>query len=277
MDRFDRQLELSDGLETEYLRLLYYNFNKHYNDIYKSYEYKRLCTIIDGEKKVKINNSKDITYNSNQYLILPPHSSIEMEINKPTKALVLEINEKLIDDVIRKINFDIDLSNNKILDFLLYNKTKSLDDPIKRIIDIASSKDYNKEFLIDLYAQEIMFKLINNEKTNKIVTQDFNNPINLSTKIMKEKFREKITISDIASELNMSVPNFSSKFKRTMNMTPNDYLTNIKLQEARKLLRHKNVTEVAYDLGYENISHFIFLFKKKFGLTPKQYILKSIS
>lgn len=54
MHKFDRNLELSDGLETEYLRLLYYDFNKYYNDIYKSYEYKRLCTIINGEKKLEL-------------------------------------------------------------------------------------------------------------------------------------------------------------------------------------------------------------------------------
>lgn len=277
MNKFDRNLELSDGLETEYLRLLYYDFNKYYNDIYKSYEYKRLCTIIDGEKKVKINGSKDIIYNSNQYLILPPHSSIEMEINKPTKALVFEISDKLIDDVIKNIDYDLDSSKNKPIDYLLQDKTKSLSDPIKKIIDLSSTKEYKKEFLIDLYAQEMMFKLITNTKTNKIITENFNNPINLSTKIMKEKFKEKITISDIASELNMSVANFSSKFKKIMNMSPNDYLTDIKLQEAKKLLRDKNVTEVAYDLGYENISHFILLFKRKFGLTPKQYMIKNLS
>ena len=94
---------------------------------------------------------------------------------------------------------------------------------------------------------------------------------------MKEKFKEKLTISDIASEFNMSVANFSSKFKKIMNMSPNDYLTNIKLQEAKKLLRTKNVTEVAYELGYENISHFILLFKRKFGLTPKQYMIINLS
>lgn len=44
-------------------------------------------------KKVRVNGSEDIIYNSNQYLILPPHSSIEMEINKPTKALVLKISD----------------------------------------------------------------------------------------------------------------------------------------------------------------------------------------
>ncbi len=57
-------------------------------------------------------------------------------------------------------------------------------------------------------------------------------------------------------------------------MTPNDYLTNLKLNEVARFLKFSSVTEVAYDLGYENISHFIKLFKKKFGLTPKQYSLK---
>jgi AraC-like DNA-binding protein len=36
-------------------------------------------------------------------------------------------------------------------------------------------------------------------------------------------------------------------------------------------LKEKNVTEVAYDLGYENISHFISQSKKKYGYTPKQH------
>lgn len=73
-------------------------------------------------KKVRVNGSEDIIYNSNQYLILPPHSSIEMEINKPTKALVLEISDKLVDDVIKNIDYNIDLSTNKPLDYLLQNK-----------------------------------------------------------------------------------------------------------------------------------------------------------
>ena len=68
MDRFDRQLELADGIETEYLRILYYTFEKNYKDTYKSYEYKRLCTIVDGEKNVRINNGENIIYDSSKYI-----------------------------------------------------------------------------------------------------------------------------------------------------------------------------------------------------------------
>ena len=55
----------------------------------------------------------------------------------------------------------------------------------------------------------------------------------------------------------MSLPSFSSKFKKAMGMTPNDYLASLKLNEAARLLKFSSVTEVAYDLGYENISHFL--------------------
>jgi len=37
------------------------------------------------------------------------------------------------------------------------------------------------------------------------------------------------------------------------------------------MLKMKIVTEIAYNLGYENISHFIGLFKEKFRMTPKKY------
>ncbi|XAW88453.1 helix-turn-helix domain-containing protein [Vibrio sp. CDRSL-10 TSBA] len=50
-------------------------------------------------------------------------------------------------------------------------------------------------------------------------------------------------------------------------------MTRLKLQQARRYLGHLSVTDTALELGYENISHFIRLFKKEFGVTPKQFKL----
>ena len=276
MDRFDRQLELADGIETEYLRILYYTFEKNYNDTYKSYEYKRLCTIVDGEKNVRINNGKNIIYDSSKYMLLPPNSSVEMKIEKPTKALVLELNEDLINTVSEKLSYELDVDLNKsILEKPFFNENNELIElTTKKIVETATKDTNNKEFLLDLYAQEITYSLLNTKGAKDILSSDFNNPINRSIHIMKENLKNNITVSEIAYDLNMSLPSFSSKFKKIMGMTPNDYLTNLKLNEAARLLKFSSVTEVAYDLGYENISHFIKLFKRKFGLTPKQYSLK---
>ena len=94
--------------------------------------------------------------------------------------------------------------------------------------------------------------------------------------MMRDSICEKITITDIAQKLNMSVSNFSSKFKNEVGISPNIYLRRLKLNEAKNMLKFKNVTEVSMALGYDNISHFIKLFKKYYGITPKQYFLKEI-
>ena len=69
----------------------------------------------------------------------------------------------------------------------------------------------------------------------------------------------------------MSEANFCQYFKKVTGVTPKDYLTNIKLTRAKDMMKSGSVTEAAMDLGYENISYFISLFKEKYGITPKQY------
>lgn len=69
----------------------------------------------------------------------------------------------------------------------------------------------------------------------------------------------------------MSQANLDYYFKKDFNITPKKYQNQIKIDRARYLLKENNVTEVAMSLGFENISHFIRLFKEAYGVTPKQY------
>lgn len=45
----------------------------------------------------------------------------------------------------------------------------------------------------------------------------------------------------------------------------------LKIKKAKELLAFQNVTEVSFDVGYENISYFIKEFREKYGITPKEY------
>jgi AraC-like DNA-binding protein len=276
MNKFDRNLELINGLETEYLRVLYYDFNKYYKDTYKSYEYNRLCSIINGKKRVRINNSDYFTYDEKEFIILPPYSSVTLEIDIPTIALVLEISDTLINSIVKKVSFEFetDLSFNKTKNFSRNKNNSIINKTIKKILQTINSKDKNKEFLIDLYAQEMTYNLLKIKGLYDVMQVDSNNFIHLAIQMMKNNISNNITISEIAYSLNMSPANFSSKFKKITGLSPSEYLTNLKLMDSKRRLKAKNVTEVAYDLGYENISHFIKLFKQKFGITPKQYMLK---
>jgi len=90
---------------------------------------------------------------------------------------------------------------------------------------------------------------------------------------IRENLHKPLTVRELAWLVSMSESNFSRQFKSVTGATPNEYIRNFKMSRAEEMLKTKNVTEVCYELGYENISYFIRLFKNKYGVTPKQYAM----
>ena len=89
-------------------------------------------------------------------MLIPDHSSVEININKPTKAIVLELNEDLINIVVQKLNYNLDVNSKslKLEKPFINSKSKLIETTTERIIETVNSKDIeHKEFLIDLYAQ----------------------------------------------------------------------------------------------------------------------------
>ena len=64
---------------------------------------------------------------------------------------------------------------------------------------------------------------------------------------------------------------FSSYFRKVTNISFSDYVTRMRINHARELLREtdKNVTEIAMECGFNNISNFYRLYKKHVGKPPK--------
>lgn len=80
-----------------------------------------------------------------------------------------------------------------------------------------------------------------------------------------------ITIEELASLTNRSLTSFKKEFKRIFGMPPHRWIVERRLERARMLLlsTHKTVSEVGVECGFTNISHFIKLFKRRYGATPK--------
>lgn len=272
LTNFNRSLELMDRFETDNLRILCYDFANKFNGVYKTYEYSRLCTIIQGEKLITVNKDK-IKYGNNQYLLLPSESNVHMTITQPTKAVVFELNSQLIKQANEKISNEYSIDYQILSQNNLYigDENIELKEILNRITNKLLKKSENYECIIDLYAQELVYNLISNKGARQVLNLEINNPVNIAIRYMNDNYMQPISINQLSHDLNMSEANFCQYFKRITNMTPNGYLTNVKLEKAKGLLMQTSVTEVAFFLGYENVSYFISLFKKKYGITPKQY------
>ncbi len=81
------------------------------------------------------------------------------------------------------------------------------------------------------------------------------------------------SIEDVVSLSNFSHGHLCKLFKKYMNETLVSYFTRLKLDYSTTLLKNKNldILDVASNLGYESVSHYISVFKKYYGITPKKY------
>lgn len=83
---------------------------------------------------------------------------------------------------------------------------------------------------------------------------------------------EELHIADIASKFFVSPATVNRLFVRYLCLSPKKYIEAKRLSLARKLLAgNASVTEVAMAVGFNDCAHFIAVFRKKFGETPKQY------
>lgn len=80
-----------------------------------------------------------------------------------------------------------------------------------------------------------------------------------------------ISVEELAAMTNRSLTSFKKDFKRIFGMPPHRWVVERRLEQARMLLLSTNqtVSEVGALCGFANISHFIKLFKRRYGTTPK--------
>ncbi|WP_276852167.1 helix-turn-helix domain-containing protein [Enterocloster lavalensis] len=90
---------------------------------------------------------------------------------------------------------------------------------------------------------------------------------------IEEHYQEKITLSDIAGHLHICKEEVCRLFKRKLNMSCFNYITDYRLMTAINLLSHTNrsIGEIAMDSGFDKFSHFTNCFKKKVGCSPTDY------
>ncbi|VGO20397.1 helix-turn-helix domain-containing protein [Pontiella sulfatireligans] len=88
---------------------------------------------------------------------------------------------------------------------------------------------------------------------------------------MNENYQQDCGIDEIAAKLNVSRSGLTKAFRKSTGQTVNQYLTEIRMEKAKRMLLSKSVTETAFAVGFNNSNYFSTVFKKQTGQTPKQF------
>lgn len=115
----------------------------------------------------------------------------------------------------------------------------------------------------------------NNEHCPFLVDETNVIKIRKAKDIVISRMSEPPGLQELADEIGLSLKKLKEGFKQIYGDSVYSFLFDYKMEEARKLLETGgfNVNEVGLKVGYSTSSHFIAAFKKKYGTTPKKYLL----
>ena len=162
-----------------------------------------------------------------------------------TKSISSEIANSVEQLVSNTINpsFQKLYVRGKVLEILSLYFNETFNDNVDQCPFVANSDDVTKI-----------------KKAKEILIKDLNNPP---------------TLESLSKAIGLNIKKLKIGFKDLYGMPAFTYLLNYKMEHARKLLHlnNQNINEVASIVGYSSATHFIAAFKRKFGITPKQYAL----
>jgi len=149
---------------------------------------------------------------------------------------------------------------------------------IKMFIQESRSHRPGYEVMLQSLSTQLVVQLLREATHNdscinvEPLEQDRKN-IRLAIDFLREHYRDQFTLGQVARSANYSPYHFIRIFKGETGKTPFEYLLEVKIEKAREMLLSQNmtVTEVCFLCGFNNLSHFTAVFKKKVGMTPSEY------
>jgi len=233
-----------------------------------------LCLILQGRKQLSI-GEQTLSFGPGECLLVSHDLPVRSRITRaPYLALVLKVDvatiRKLYDEVAESA-----LDDERARAAEIHRADPGLLDALRRYLELADSPA-DAKVLGPLISKEIHYRLLVapfGGMLRSLIRHDSNaSAVARAIGHIRGDIRSPIAIPDLARRVGMSASSFHKYFKTITSATPLQYQKELRLLEARRLLRTggASVTTAAFDVGYESPSQFSREYARKFGVPPSQ-------
>jgi AraC-like DNA-binding protein/ligand-binding sensor protein len=124
--------------------------------------------------------------------------------------------------------------------------------------------------LLGIFAEHLSFK------SNQIAVQTAHAEppvITKARKLIAEQYTEHLSLSQVAQAVHTSVFYFCKIFKKFVGLNFTEYVSRVRVEKAKELLLNPNlrISEIAFEVGFQSLTHFNRVFKKIVGQAPTEY------
>jgi two-component system response regulator YesN len=137
----------------------------------------------------------------------------------------------------------------------------------ERIHEVVTAVDTMKEYVKNMLAEAVRLRDEKQQNQGKKVLQT-------ALDYIGENYAQtSLSLNEVANVIGVSPNYFSGMFSQEMNMTFVEYVTNKRMEQAKRLLREQQLSsaQTAAAVGYKDAHYFSFVFKKTVGMSPREW------
>jgi len=249
----------------------FFEFKWHYHPEYE------LTYIIKGNGFRWVGNSYE-PYAEGDFVLLGPNlphtwSGTSVD-NEPSEALVIQFSKAGIEPF---LGFTESQSMKALLEQsergILFHEAKSV---MPALLGVLESHGLNRMLKLLSLLEALSHhsgEFISENTFHKMGSEKSERRINKVCLYIQNKYAQKITLKDMADLIHVTESNFCKFFKKATGKTFSDYLNEIRIHEACRLLvqTEKTINQIAFECGFETLSYFNRVFLKKKKMTPSTY------
>jgi AraC family transcriptional regulator len=224
-----------------------------------------LMYIVAGEGLLTINN-KPQPIKANDILLINCYEAHMYETNSSLETLWTHFDGNVSKDyfnlISERMGNVISSKNSTLVQDYLLTMTE----------DFKENKIIN-EAILSCNIQRMLAELLILSMENSLGNSTNSNYIEDSIVFIRDNFKNKISLEDISANVCMSPFHFSRIFKRETGYSPYEYVTMLRLNHAKTLLKTTNllIKEIAFECGFNSETNFVIAFRNHTNLAPSKF------
>jgi len=246
-------------------------------DIYT--HYCKIDFVLSGERRIHRNGQMWISEGGHSYFMKKGAFEQQRYTQVGWRSVAFHLSDRMCLDIIREYRKHQrdKVPPNLMSDHVFELSISDTNDALAR--SFISDFEQDIQPPVDIVEEQVrtfMFALLLNEANAPLVSylnSLADRPKTRLFEVMDANYTYNLSLEDFARIANRSLATFKREFKSTFATSPAKWLLEKRLQYACNLLHSGNlpVSDVVYQSGFENQTHFCRVFKEKFGTSPLQY------
>jgi AraC-like DNA-binding protein len=225
---------------------------------------------LDGKGVVTLDGHR-MEFEQNSAVVIVPYSRHSIVSNTKLTVLVLAFDENLLDGAVREQLLHTEFGCSKLIKLGKMGDNE-LRQMLRKMLFQQSQGAALNELALPIYLSELLLVLVRNEAASQLHNVNTQRAERLRHYIDTHYF-EIFGSHDIAVKLGVSARHINNIFKEQYAVTPLQYLTEVRMELAKKMLAEtdKDISSVCFEVGFESLSTFYRTFRHSSGKSPNLY------